>query len=395
MDVDDLGPLPAHSDLGASGMDRWSHCPGSFHLSRRERRKTPTIHAATGTVAHMLVEQGIAVLTAGGDAVSELSGYNGVVSNVDGYDVLVDADMIAGVKHMLDYVTARTAELGVPPLVEQTVFLDSYFEAGAPPPVRMFGRCDVQFRAGGFVEVVDYKNGSGVVVNVTDNMQLMFYGAGVLAELTAQGLWPSRMRLTVVQPNARTPEKVRSQDLTTLDVAIWVDEVLVPAVRACEDPNAPYATGSWCRFCPVAHACPALLGAAREAARTQFDDSAEADTVAERLALAERVILWAEAMKGFGLLRIKEGLRVPGWAEVPTRPTRRWSDADTVATLLPDRHDIWDVKLRSPAQIEKLVKTSSYTWRLIEPYVESKSSGTKLARVTSDDAGLGFDDLEG
>jgi hypothetical protein len=393
VDVADLGtPLPAHSELGASGMDRWSHCPGSFGLSRCERHKAPTIHAATGTVAHTLIEQAFSIWNAGGRPGDGLAGSEGVTVEVDGYDITVDADMTAGVRMMLDYMDFRRRELKVSPLVEQTVFLDSYFPVSEPPPVRMFGRCDVQFRAGDFVEIVDYKNGSGVLVNVTDNMQLMYYGAGVLAELTAQGLWPARIRLTVVQPNARTPEKIRSQDLTTLDVVIWVDEVLVPAVRACEDPNARFVTGSWCRFCPVAHACPALLGAAREAARTQFDDSAESDTLAERLALAERVILWAEAMKGFGLLRIKEGLRVPGWAEVPTRPTRKWTDTAAIESLLAG-FDIWDKKLRSPAQVEKLLKKSSPdTWGLVSPYVESKSSGTKLARVGPNED-TGFDEL--
>jgi hypothetical protein len=382
-------PLPAHSELGASGMDRWAHCPGSFNLSRRERHKAPTIHAATGTVAHTLLEQAVTEIGNVGDPFRVLRGNEGVTVTVDGYDVAIDGDLIDGVDVMLRYVQTRARELKVSPRVEKTVFLDSYFGA-TPPPVTMFGRCDVQFHTEDFVEIVDYKNGSGVLVNVTDNMQLMYYGAGVLAELAEQGMWPSRIKLTVVQPNVRDPEKIRSQDLTTLDVAMWVAEVLIPAVRACEDPAAPYVTGAWCRFCPVAHACPALLDAAREAARTQFDDTNEADVVSERLSLAEKVTLWAEAMKGFGLLRIKEGLRVPGWAEVPTRPTRRWSDTNAIETLLAN-HDIWERKLRSPAQVEKLVGRSSDAWRLATPYVESKSSGTKLARTAP--GGLGFEEV--
>jgi hypothetical protein len=226
----------------------------------------------------------------------------------------------------------------------------------------------------------------------------MYYSAGVLAELIGLGIWPANVRLTLVQPNARTPEKIRSQDLTALDVEMWVDEVLIPAVRACEDPEAPYVTGPWCRFCPVAHACPMLLLAAQDAAKVQFDDSAEGQTIATRLHLAETVLLWAGAMKGYGLERIREGVEVPGWAEVPTRPTRGWTDTDTVSqTLTSAGVDAWKAELKSPAQIEKLVKKGSSIWRTVEPFVESKSSGTKLARVTSDggdDMGL-FDDLEG
>ena len=60
--------LPAHSDLGASGMDRWSHCAASFALSQKERHRLPTVHAATGTVAHNLVEQTTLTALARGDA---------------------------------------------------------------------------------------------------------------------------------------------------------------------------------------------------------------------------------------------------------------------------------------------------------------------------------------
>jgi hypothetical protein len=389
--------LPAHSDLGASSMERWSHCPASFGLSQRERHKAPTIHAATGTVAHAVLERAIHELGQGGDPFEELRANQGITTTVDGYDVTVDEAMTDGVRVMLEYVMTRSRELKVSPRVERTVFLDKYF-TGSPPPVRMFGRCDVHFLAHDLVEIADYKNGSGVLVSVTDNVQLMYYSAGVLAELIGLGIWPANVRLTLVQPNARTPEKIRSQDLTALDVEMWVDEVLIPAVRACEDPEAPYVTGPWCRFCPVAHACPMLLLAAQDAAKVQFDDSAEGQTIATRLHLAETVLLWAGAMKGYGLERIREGVEVPGWAEVPTRPTRGWTDTDTVSqTLTSAGVDAWKAELKSPAQIEKLVKKGSSIWRTVEPFVESKSSGTKLARVTSDggdDMGL-FDDLEG
>jgi hypothetical protein len=75
---------------------------------------------------------------------------------------------------------------------------------------------------------------------------------------------------------------------------------------------------------------------------------------------------------------------------VPTRPTRRWSDTNAIETLLAN-HDIWERKLRSPAQVEKLVGRSSDAWRLATPYVESKSSGTKLARTAP--GGLGFEEV--
>jgi hypothetical protein len=382
--------LPPHSDLGASAMERWSHCPASFGLSQRERHRMPTIHAATGTIAHELVEEVLKAALQGDDPLTHLQAVEGKTFTTDGHAVTVDTTMMDGVMMMIGYLSQRSRELGVKPLVEQTVFVDGYFPPGEPPPVRMFGRADTQFRTRELLEIVDYKNGGGVWVKVADNPQLLFYAAGALAALAAAGeTEPPRVRLTVVQPNIRSTEKIRSYDLTGLDVVMWVHENMIPAVRACESPTAPYAKGDWCRFCPVAHACPELLKDAQIAARLQFDDSAEADVIADRLSIAENAVLWADAMRGFALERIKDGLRVPGWGAAPTRPRRQWTDEHSVGRILAANGiEPWETKLSSPAQIEKRAGKNSSAWRLVEPYVESKSSGVRLSRTGNDDSDL-------
>ena len=384
---DDPDMLPAHSALGASSMERWKNCPASFGLSRKHRHRLPTIHAATGTVAHTLVEQTLAAASNGVDITQTLRDHLGITTNVDGHAVTVDAEMIEGVMMMADYLVQRTAELGTSPVIEQTVFMDHWFEHKEPPPVRMFGRADAQFLTDDLLELVDYKNGAGVLVEVIDNDQLMYYTAGVLAgimrRVKALGELPARVRLTVVQPNARTPEKIRTYELTSLDVLLWVDEVLIPAVRRIQAPDPAFAPGKWCGFCPVAHACPRLFKDAQMAAKVDFDDSAEGTELAGHLELAERVTLWAEAVRGFALERVKGGLIIPGWAEVPTRPRRTWDSPDTVQDILTRSgvNDVVETKLRSPAQIEKLVKRTPRIWDLVAPHVQSKSSGTKLTRT--------------
>ena len=389
MDGVDLTPedlLPPHSDLGASGMERWSHCPGSFGLSQRERHRAATIHAATGTVAHTLVETVLSTALAGRDPIPDLKRSEGLVIQCEGHDVTITETLTDGVQVMLTYLLKRSRELGVEPLIERTVFVDDYFPPGAPPPVRMFGRADSQFRAPGVLEIVDYKNGSGVTVSVTDNPQLLYYAAGALAAMKVENLEPPNLvMLTVVQPNVRTGEKTCSYYLSALDVLMWVQEVMVPAVRACEKPDAAYVPGGWCRFCPVTHACPELLKDAQMAAKLQFDDSAEVETIKDRLEIAERAVLWAEAMRGFALERMNDGLSVPGWGVVPTRPTRRWTDAGSVGTMLfAAGIEANETKLKSPAKIEKAVGKTTTLWRLLEPYIESKSSGRKLSRVGND-----------
>jgi hypothetical protein len=89
---------------------------------------------------------------------------------------------------------------------------------------------------------------------------------------------------------------------------------------------------------------------------------------------------------------------------VPTRPTRRWIDgesatASVLATIGVGDHLIWETRLRSPAQVEKvLMKTTKgrHVWQdqIADILVESKSSGVKLARSQRADVKGEFQDAE-
>lgn len=400
--------LPAHSALGASGAARWLACPGSFALSRTMPPRPTSIHAATGTLAHTLIEGALTAFLSTGDTAALLDVPCGVplgdTVRVDGHDVRLDQELIDGVRVMLDYIARVLPDYEMGCRVEQTVFLDNYFPRHAPPPVRLFGRADVQLLslARRMLEVVDYKNGAGVLVTPRDNPQLLYYAAGALAMLSPETLAAiDTVRLTVVQPNARDQEKTRSWDLHVLDLFIWVDRVLLPGVRATQEFDAPLNPGAWCRFCPVAHACPRLVQDAQDAARREF--ASEGDTLAEHLDLAERVERWVDAVREFASERIGKGETVPGWSLVPTRPVRAWADAGVVEAALRGVFDPTDLmafhrhELLSPAQIEKLLlkRNQRAVWRVLRAHVLSKSSGLKLARdsgVSAAGDGDGDDD---
>ena len=93
----------------------------------------------------------------------------------------------------------------------------------------------------GLLEIVDYKNGSGVLVDPHDNAQMLYYAAGVLAMIAHMKppIAVTTVRMTVVQPHARSVAKIRSADIDVLDLQLWIEDVLVPGVDACADPHAP------------------------------------------------------------------------------------------------------------------------------------------------------------
>jgi hypothetical protein len=394
---------PAHSLLGASGAHRWLNCPGSFQLSVAAPARPSSIYAATGTLAHDFIEQALDAAVKLGQRPGTCKVTPGdLTAQVEGHTITVDQDLIDGVNVMLDYVEGAAHQSDWV-RCEFQVELDDYFLPSQPPPVLMFGRVDVAMLdlQTDTLEIIDYKNGSGVFVTVKDNPQLLYYAAGVLRQLPKHQLHRLRqIKLTVVQPNAPGGEPVRSWQITPVDLLMWVDEVLVPGVEACAQDDPPLVPGSWCRFCPAIHVCPKLQQDANEMAKRDFADHIlpdNPDELARNLDIAERAQMWINALQAYALEQLQRQVRVPGWELVPTRPTRKWIDDETVTasalkTLNVPDDVIWETRLRSPTQIEKVLGRGASG--LTATLIESKSSGVKLARARNSDAPGEFQDVD-
>lgn len=381
--------LGAHSLLGASGAHRWMNCPGSFALSRQVPARPPSVHANKGTLAHRYIEEIVSGYQAGTNQLILSDDEVGSIHQVGIHAIEVDQDLVDGVNLMLDYVAQRVAR-GLPLKAEFQVVLDSYFQASAfRPPVRMYGRVDLALidAPARLLEIVDFKNGIGILVDPRDNPQLLYYAAGVLAQVPT-GLLVTQVQLTVVQPHARTPEKIRSWVIDTLDLLMWIDDQLIPAVQACTQPDAPLVLGPWCRFCPAAFACPRLAEEANRMAAKEFSPDGismpgDPEKLAEYLTVAEHAETWITALRLYAIDQLKAQMRIPGWSLGPTRPVRRWTDDKRAGELLLKGgftlDQAYQMDLRSPAQIEKLLKNKRDFWsHTLAPLVESHSSGVKL-----------------
>lgn len=386
--------MSEHSLLGASSAHRWLSCPGSFRLSQTAPHRPSSIYAATGTLAHAMIEDAVVL--------GHRYDQNGVGREIvcDGHTITVDQDLIDGVNTMLDYIRPLIDGWSD---VEFRVDLTDYFPVA--PPVPVFGTVDaaVLTEFDHLLEVIDYKNGAGITVSAVENPQLMFYGAGVLAHLPPVDRdQVQRVKLTIVQPHAQGVSPIRSWEIDVVDLLMWVDDVLVPGVEACAQPDAPLVPGTWCRFCPVSHACPKLMADALEMAKAEFDDyqpPGDTDELAKALDTAERAELWIARIREFAIDQLEHQVRIPGWGLVPTRPTRKWllpdSDIANRLSLLGAGHDeIFETRVRSPAQLEKtlhrLPRRGRVIWDQAATLVEARSSGVKLGRDNTADAGEAF-----
>jgi hypothetical protein len=199
------------------------------------------------------------------------------------------------------------------------------------PPGPMFGTADfVAYDAETHqLEVVDYKNGSGVVVEVKNNKQLRYYALGA-ALTTVKGQPIKSVKITIVQPRAGHPDGVIRSEIVDYVELIGFSNELMDAARATLEPDAPLHAGSHCRFCPAAATCPEQRNQVQALAQVAFEampldvppspDSLPPDVFADILHKLPILEDWAKAMRAHALRELEEGRQIEGLSWLPSAP---------------------------------------------------------------------------
>lgn len=372
-----------HAELGASNAPRWSACPGSVRLCRG-RPNLETEYSRAGTAAHKVAEMCLRK-----DVDPDM--WQGMT--IEGVEIT--EEMVEAVRVYTDH--CREVIKGIKGFqaaggVSQYWIEHKFSLAKLNPPGPMFGTSDFDWydpieKA---LHVVDYKNGSGVVVEVVGNIQLYYYALGVVLEhpeLDIDSVW-----IWIIQPNApHTEGVVRYEKIDYIDLLGYAG-FLMDRARATLDPNAPLVAGSHCRFCPAAADCPELRKRTQVIAQTAFDvmpaetppapETLSNDQLGRLLPLLPIVEGWADAVRAESYRRAHSGEEIPDHKIVEKQPRRYWVSPAQVERWLREEMGLNDAEifkqsLKSPAQIEKLVGKS----QLPQEFVEKRSSGMTLAPV--------------
>jgi hypothetical protein len=354
-----------HSDVGASGMSRWSICPGSVQLARKVASMgatpdTSSEFADEGTAAHEIAAR---CLQEGADAWE----FMGTKVTVGGREFTVDADMVENVQVFLDAVR-ETMGPHDEVMVEAHVAMPEYH-----PGIRGTADALVLHRRveGGSIwafTLFDLKYGQGVAVEGQGNKQLRYYAAAAWFTLGDRAQSVSMVTMKIVQPRMEHDQGyVRGEALTVGQLGEWLETELLPAVKRTEEPNAPCVAGDHCQFCPVALYCREIQGPFAEMLETAKalpedeakDHEAFIDTSSEALAkLAEAIPLVKRAIKAIErevFARLQKGDDVPGFKLVAKRADRAWKDgAEELLQAMFGDAAFNEPKLKSPAQIEKI-----------------------------------------
>lgn len=377
----------AHSDFSASSTKRLLSCPASFDIGKKAAHgpRRSSVYAAEGTAAHEYCEKRIA-----GEAYPAL----GDVVTVDGFEITITQDFIDNCMVYVKYVRDLIAS-GYDVKLEQRVSPNAIFFPDKAP-IDLFGTSDVVAYHRGYrhLEIVDLKFGMGVAVEADDNPQFLYYALGVILE---HGYDVSEITTTVVQPRiAHEDGPIRSAAYAAVDVLMWGQNVLKPGVLAALKEGAAFATGDHCKFCPGQGTCPELHKQALSIAKSQFGPSPltppvptqlEAWQLADIVSKFDMLDAWMKAVRQEAYNRLVAGQEVPGFKLVQKKAIRKWADGDEdviVAQLEKagfDLADITTVKIKSPAQIEKLVGGPSGLKRLNQ-HIVKESSGTTMVLDT-------------
>lgn len=358
----------AHSDRGPSSSHRWMHCPGSVAMCEGMPHESSAA-STRGTGAHALA---VEILAGQQYKVGDPIGFK---DNDRNETLTIDEDLLEGVMLYVEHL--RTT---VEYMVDPRVFLEQVVKLNGEK-----GTSDCIIIDGVTLHVMDYKNGR-VAVRLKEgdeyNSQLMIYAASALKKYDKKGDIQTVV-MHVVQPNSPDVDQIQSVQILADDVRKWGDIVHKAAIKATKEKNAPLTTGEWCRFCPAAGKCPALLAQVNDIAAADF--AAVAQPVLPpvgslTIAQVANVMKWAPILDAFvaaimarALDEMSKGALYPGFKLVRKKTNREWPGNIETSQALLDKlseaiglrghtinisqeHLLAPRKLASPKQVEGISK---------------------------------------
>ena len=351
-----------HSNIvGGSTAKRVINCPGSVALVQKMPPKPSSEHADRGTLLHNMMEE----ILVSGDVPESFLGarYNNQILTQE----LIDEK----IKPAMEALDAIDPDQTMEYEVETRVGFGDLLPG-------VFGSTDLIGRIGNRALVLDWKFGDGVMVEVEENPQLMFYAAAAMRTKEAQWAFEgaTEIEMVIVQPPevrrwVTTPERIAAFELE-----------LVQAVKQAMKPDAQLAVGDHCRWCAAKPICPKMTGAVDRALKVQID-ALPAAQISTYLKNADMLEDWIKDLRSLALQMLESGAKLPEYKLVAKRAIRSWSDEEKAKVALfaygLTESEVMESSVVSPAKAEKALKKRKLG--LPEDLVVAISSGNTLASV--------------
>jgi hypothetical protein len=351
-----------HSNIvGGSTAKRVINCPGSVALVQKMPPKPSSKYADEGTLLHNVMAELI---------MSE-----------------EPPEYYIGTRYEDQILTFELVEEKILPALRALDVIDPEHKMEIEAETRVgfgdllpgvFGSTDLIGRLGNRAVVLDWKFGDGVMVEVEENPQLMFYAAAAMRTKEAQWAFEgvTEIECVIVQPPevrrwVTTPERIAKFELE-----------LVQAVKQAEKPDAKLSVGDHCRWCAAKPICPKMTGAVDRALKVQLDNL-DAPKISAYLKNADMLEDWIKDLRALALQMLESGAKLPEYKLVAKRAIRSWSDEEKAKVALfaygLTESEVMETAVVSPAKAEKALKKRKIG--LPEDLVVAISSGNTLASV--------------
>jgi len=349
-----------HSNIvGGSTAKRVINCPGSVALVQKMPPKPSSKYADEGTLLHNVMAELI---------MSE-----------------EPPEYYIGTRYEDQILTFELVEEKILPALRALDVIDPEHKMEIEAETRVgfgdllpgvFGSTDLIGRLGNRAVVLDWKFGDGVMVEVEENPQLMFYAAAAMRTPEAQWAFEgvTEIECVIVQPPevrrwVTTPERIAKFELE-----------LVQAVKQAEKPDAKLTVGDHCRWCAAKPICPKMTGAVERALKVQIE-ALPAAQISTYLKNADMLEDWIKDLRALALQMLESGAKLPEYKLVAKRAIRSWSDEEKAKVALfaygLTESEVMESSVVSPAKAEKALKKRKLG--LPEDLVVAISSGNTLA----------------
>lgn len=326
---------PLHSPLGASSAERWMNCPGSVALLNQLKmaETDEPEYRGLGIAAHELAAH---CLKNGQDTWETIG--------EKFHEFPVDKNMADAVQVYLDAVRPTLKQPGVETFIEYSI--------SHPAHNLFYGTLDFGAVYGDTAEIDDYKHGEGIIVEVEDNPQLMYYAYGFIRTFPEI----KKVILRIIQPRTYR-EPIRTWIVDADYIRKWAEQTLIPAMNVAQLDGGDLDAGDWCRFCPAKLICPLmnqLFGAAATTNPKQIVDLTD-DSLGRSYHYIQAVKYYIKTLEEEIYKRLNRGAKVPGCKLVPKKANRVFKpDAAKLAVERFGDAAFTTPELKSPAEIDKL-----------------------------------------
>lgn len=344
--------MAAHALLSASGAKRWMTCTPSARMEEKYPDRS-SASADLGTHAHkwgeMLLKHHLTKISLP-DRKKEIDALcadplhdSEVEEAVDVYIKLAKKKVQAAKKRCADPLF----------LIEEKFDLTDWVPEA-------FGTSDFTIIADGVLEVIDYKHGSNVFVEIEGNPQLRLYALGAYARY--EMLYDIHtVRMTVCQPRM---DNVATEELSLEELLQWAETELKPAAEVAFAGGGVLQTGDHCQFCKAQAECRAQaemqLAVAQEAFALADPTTLSPEEIASVLEKGPGFAKWIKIVQEFALQQARDaGVYYPGFKVVEGRANRKYANEDAIIEKLLCRGfhepDLIEVKLKGITALTKEV----------------------------------------